>query len=135
MKQHEVKQRLVNDWLQKADTDLGVADHLVAEGALFPSAIAFHCQQAAEKCLKAYLVWNELDFPKTHDIEALLNLVKSADPELADRLKDSVALTLYGVELRYPGDRPDATAEEAEEALRLAHMVCEAVNQAIDSSS
>jgi HEPN domain-containing protein len=31
----------------------------------------FHCQQAAEKVLKAYLTWNGRTFPKTHSIGEL----------------------------------------------------------------
>ncbi len=33
-----------------------------------------------------------------------------------------IALTPYGVELRYPGDRPDASAAQAQEALDLARL-------------
>jgi len=121
------KRKVLAEWLHKADNDLGLAEHLLDESLLFPSAIAFHCQQSAEKCLKALLVWREMLFPKTHDIKALLNLIGATDATLAESLQDAVVLTSYGVELRYPGDRPDATPEDAREAVELARKVRKAI--------
>lgn len=124
MKQPERdKRKLLADWLSKAGTDLEVAVYLVGEGAIFPSAIGFHCQQAAEKYIKAYLVWREVDFPKTHDLERLLDLVESVGADLAESLRDVIVLTPYGTELRYPGDRPDVSPDQAREALELARLV------------
>ncbi|MFO7905819.1 MAG: HEPN domain-containing protein [Planctomycetota bacterium] len=47
----EAKRRVLAAWLAKAKADLDVAEHLFGEGARFPNAVAFHCQQAAEKYL------------------------------------------------------------------------------------
>jgi len=46
---------------------------------------------------------------------------------LARSLLDAVVLTAYGAELRYPGDRPDATPDEAREAVKLAQRVRDAI--------
>ncbi len=121
------RRRILAEWLRKADVDLGLARHLVQEGVFFPSAIAFHCQQAAEKYIKAYLVWREVDFPKTHDLEELLDRAETVDAGLASSLRDAIVLTPYGAQLRYPGDRPDATPDEAREAVELAQMVRDVV--------
>lgn len=43
----------------------------------FPNAIAFHCQQAAEKYLKAFLTWHQVAFSKTHDLQELLDIVEA----------------------------------------------------------
>ena len=96
-------------------------------GSPFANAVAFHCQQAAEKYLKAFLVWSEVDFPKTHDLKELLNLAEPVSRELAVGLKNVIVLTRYGVDLRYPGDRPDAALEEAREAVEMALQVRDAV--------
>ena len=50
---------------------------------------------------------------------------------LAEDMRDIIVLTPYGVELRYPGDRPEATSEEAREAVRLARGVRQAVRDAL----
>ena len=123
----EVKQQILIEWLRKADMDLGLAKHLMSEMTIFPNAIVFHCQQASEKYIKAFLIWRDVDFPKTHDLEDLLNLVETTNQCLASRLRDVVILTPYGVELRYPGDRPDASSAEASEAAHLAQKVRDAV--------
>lgn len=91
-------------------------------------AAAFHAQQAAEKFLKAVLVWHQIEFPKTHDISRLLDLVRPAAADLADGLDEAAALTSYGVEARYPGDLPEPTPDAAKEAVALARRVREAVH-------
>ena len=85
--------------------------------------IAFHAQQAAEKYLKAFLTWHQVEFPKTHDIERLLSLVGSCDEALASQLCEASELTPYGVEYCYPGDYPPVTSEDAKRAVFLASQV------------
>ena len=132
MTPHETpKHRLLRNWLHKADDDMAAARVLMDKDAAHSNTVAFHCQQAAEKYLKAFLVWHEIDFPKTHDLDQILDLVETTDAALAEALRDAIVLTRYGVELRYPGDRPDATPEDACKALRLATKVRDAVMRAL----
>ncbi len=119
--------RILRDWLRKADADMALAEHLLSDAAQFTNAIAFHCQQAAEKYLKAFLTWHTTEFPKTHDLDQLLDLVRSVDASLAEGLRGAIVLTPYGVELRYPGDRPDVTPDEARQAVSLARQVRDVV--------
>ena len=119
----DAKKQIVNEWLRKADADMALAEHLLSDETAFLNAITFNCQQAAEKYLKALLTsWNT-EFPKTHVLATLVKLVETRDAELAASLLDVIPLTPYGVELRYPGDRPDASPAEAREAVRLARKV------------
>ena len=127
----EVKNKLVAEWLTKADSDMNAAEHLMAAGAPFANIVAFHSQQAAEKYLKAFLTSRQVAFPKTHDLEELLDLAETSDPNLAASLRDVIVLTPYGVELRYPGDRPDATIDEARQVVELARKVRAAVLAAL----
>jgi HEPN domain-containing protein len=116
----EAKRDLVRQWVRKAENDFGLAAHLVQEGSLYPEAIGFNCQQAAEKLLKAFLVLHEHTFPKTHNLGELLDLVESVDARLAGNLRDITELNPYGIAYRYPSDFPDRTAEEAIRAFELA---------------
>ena len=50
---------------------------------------------------------------------------------LAESLQEVIALTPYGAELRYPGDRPDPTAQQACETVALAQRVRRAVCSAL----
>jgi len=124
----EVKRDMVRQWLAKADEDLDAAEYLSSRERSFFSAIGFHCQQAAEKHLKAFLTWHQIEYPKTHDLGLLLSLIATADTALADSLTEVPALNTYGVDMRYPGDAPELTREDANEALRLANKVKKAIN-------
>jgi HEPN domain-containing protein len=64
----------LKNWLYRANEDILVIENLFHSGAdLFASAICFHAQQAVEKFLKAFLVFHDIDFPKTHDLDYLLS--------------------------------------------------------------
>jgi len=116
----EVKRELVRQWLTKAERDLGLASYLLEKESPYVEAIGFHSQQAAEKFIKAYLVWRQVEFPKTHDLDKLLDLVASQDNRIAESLRDIGILTDYSVEIRYPGQAPEMSFEEARSAVELA---------------
>jgi hypothetical protein len=61
----------------------------------------------------------------------LLDLVETMDEPLAHSLREVISLTPFGVELRYPGDRPDASPQQAHEAVQLARKVRDAVREAV----
>ena len=87
------------------------------------SDICFDCQQAAEKSLKAVLVFLKKDFPKTHSIQKLLSLL-SDDYQIDDSIRRATLLTDYAVDTRYPieiGEQPDEN--DYKEALALAESV------------
>ena len=123
----EVKKEIVRQWLAKAEQDMKAAEALLFAEPPFLYPACFHAQQAAEKYLKALLTWHQIEFPKTHAIEQLLDLMKDAEPETASSLRDAVALTPYGVDIRYPGDQPEPNQQEAREAVELARGVRDAV--------
>jgi HEPN domain-containing protein len=127
----EVKRDLVRQWLAKADEDLNAARTLLSLDTAFFSTIGFHCQQAAEKYLKAFLTSRQIEFPKTHDLSLLLGFVSTVAPSLAESLEEVADLTSYGVEIRYPGDIPEVTNEDAAEAVQLAEKVREAIQGAL----
>jgi len=118
-----IKAEFTREWLQKAEGDFKTAGHLFQSGTDFLDGATFHSQQAAEKYLKAFLVWHQIEFPKTHDLEALLRLAGKVDDKILEILRDAVTLTPYGVDYRYPGDYPEVTRNDAERALGLADRV------------
>lgn len=67
------KTEYIRNWLFRTNEDIAVMKNLVESGARdYTSAICFHAQQAVEKFLKAFLVFHDVDFPKTHDLDFLL---------------------------------------------------------------
>ncbi len=105
----------VSRWLRYAREDLDIAVSIIEnEQAL--RAACFHAQQCAEKAIKASLVFLQIKFPKTHNLSQLCELLPSdwilaEDP---DRFSD---LSDWAVEPRYPGDMPEATEDDAREAV------------------
>ena len=59
----------IAQWLTKAEEDLFVVNKLTTDEIIATSTICFHCQQAAEKYLKAFLIYSGKDIVKTHNIE------------------------------------------------------------------
>jgi len=119
----DVKMEFVRDWARKAESDFRTAQHLFSGGVDYVDGTTFHAQQAAEKYLKAFLVWHQIEISKTHNIEALLKLAETGDAEIPEVLAEATDLTPYGVEYRYPGDYPEATLEDAKHATDLAMLV------------
>ena len=113
---------LCADWLKKADEDLGLARHLLDEGSGYLHAIAFHSQQAAEKYLKALLVFHQQEFPKTHDIAELLDILAKVDKHTAAKLASVDELNPFAIEARYPGDLPEIDIQAATAAVSLAEI-------------
>ena|SRR5664280_293359 len=115
--------KLARQWVAKAANDLLSADNnLKAEEVPF-DVVCFHCQQAAEKLLKAFLVAGGQPAPRTHDLLLLLEEVLRACPT-AKVLRDGLALLMpYAVEVRYPDEWCEPSAEDAREARQAAEGV------------
>src|SRR5947207_1179747 len=114
--------QLVEQWIEKANTDFEAAEQLSTQSGRFPVIVAFHCQQAVEKYLKAFLVYRQVEFPKTHDIAKLLERVAIVDAATAESLKEADSLTPFGVEARYPSDAPELLASGEVEAIAMARV-------------
>ncbi len=117
----KVKEEYIRAWLQKADHDLKNAVIILnAEEMEKPfDTVCFHCQQAAEKYLKGYLVYLDVLFPHTHNIAQLIELGAKVDSELRAYISTD-ELTPYGVDIRYPDDLYLPSEEEAWQAYHLA---------------
>lgn len=94
---------LVRGWVRKADSDLTNAGLCIEQEQALDTA-CFHAQQAAEKCLKAYLTAYAIDFPFVHNLEKLIELCVRRDASFASIKTLSQELTPYAVELRYDAE-------------------------------
>jgi HEPN domain-containing protein len=89
-------------WVHKAERDWEVAHILAAEKLPPRDIVCFHCQQAAEKYVKALLQENGLVVPRTHQLDDLLVLLLPGDATLARLRRKADSLTQYAVDYRYP---------------------------------
>ena len=89
-------------WLGHAERDSLAAKACLEADQSVPEVSAYLCQQATEKLVKALLVLANIPFPKTHDIEALRDLVAAAFPELISLIDPLIYVTEWAVVFRYP---------------------------------
>jgi len=113
-------------WMQYSESDLRAAKTLFESTDFFPVQICFLSQQYAEKALKAVLVFEDVYFPKIHDLDRLRDLIPEGW-KAKEQFPDLAELTIWAVESRYPGLTPNVTEKEAADALQLAEAVFEAV--------
>lgn len=117
------------DWIAKAENDYLASVDLARRRKLpLHDMVCFHCQQAAEKYLKASLEEAAIHFPKTHDLETLLTLLITGQPFLATLIPATQRLKPFGVLIRYPGN--DATKTQAKQALADCKAIRSEVRQA-----
>ena len=118
---NQATKEFVKQWLERANEDLLVVERLTKPEIAAISSVCFHCQQATEKFLKAFLVANEVKIKKTHNIEFLLSECEEIDHEFSEI--DSKNLSDFGVDVRYPGDIYIPTESETKEYIEIAYTI------------
>ena len=110
-------------WLEKAHQDLQATERLLLGSFPLTDIASFHAQQAAEKAIKAYLTWHDIIFPKTHSLVALIAHCLEVDTDFRILRTASMTLTPYAVASRYPGNVPNLSFADAQQAQSLAQEV------------
>ena len=107
---------LVDEWIDKAEGDYRAAVVLNGQRKTpVPDSVCNHCQQCAEKYLKAHLIYCGVASQRTHESMDLLTKCCSYEPSLAQLAQAVRLLSPYSVQFRYPGD--SANAVEATTAI------------------
>lgn len=114
---------LARAWFRKGDSDFENAQLCFSAGKSLDTA-CFHCQQAAEKWIKAFLIARQIQFPFSHDLLRLLDVCGTALPDLQSLQKCAAQLNPYAVVLRYdsefwPDEEVVADALQAAQAFRI----------------
>ena len=87
--------------LNKARSDKVVIDKLADDGDVSDDMIGFHAQQAVEKLLKAVLASHTIEYPRTHDIDRLVDLLAANQIPLPPQARRLDELTPWATQLRY----------------------------------
>jgi HEPN domain-containing protein len=111
---------LVRGWLRRAASDVVSMEATLHAGSL--DGACFHAQQAAEKYLKAFLIYHSMAFPHTHNLKDLVELCGTIDPSFHSLASQAASLTPYAVRARYD-DSFWPTMDLAEEARAAALAV------------
>ena len=101
-----------------------MAAHLLENFHPIPvEIICYHCQQAAEKAIKALLLARGVDaIPRSHDLSFLLRSLSKQEDIPEHIYEDADLLTPYGVAVRYPNDL-ELEEHHARKALDAAQAV------------
>jgi len=108
----------IESWLEKAGHVLMSAQRLLEIEPMILDNACFHCQQAIEKCLKAFLAYNGRDIERTHHVIFLLSECANSDPIFA--AVDPLTINAYAIQGRYPDSNLMPTAAEAKSYYQLA---------------
>lgn len=111
MKEHE-------QLLELAKAELVLVKKVINDKEIRAELVLFHIQQVVEKAIKSILSYNGVIFPKTHDIEDLIELSLAKGIQLPDYIEKLPELTPYAVEFRY--GFLDEEPEDPNELLELA---------------
>ncbi len=123
---------LTAEWIAKAEGDYATAGReLRARRRPNYDAVCFHAQQAVEKYLKAFLQEEGADFPKTHNLIELLQLVVPLDASFELQRDLLIRLERYAVHYRYPGESADQ--DEARSAFKSAQSVRRFIRQRLET--
>ena len=111
-------------WLRFAHDDQRGAEALLDRSDVPPRLTCFLAQQAAEKSIKAALIFLQTEFPFRHDLDLLRDLLPD-DWALKETPTGLSALSAWAARGRYPSDLPEATREDAKAAIEKARKVYE----------
>jgi HEPN domain-containing protein len=125
------KDELINQWIDKADHDLGSTKLIYLHIPKYFDTIAFHCQQVVEKYLKAILVFYDIEFQRTHNLIYLLELLLTEFEINEITYNKAILLNGFSVQIRYPDKSIFLTKEELEMALQIADEFLIYANNAI----
>ena len=122
---------IAKQWVAKAANDLLNADNNLKSEIIPFDTVCFHCQQAAEKFLKAFLVGKGQPYPITHDLLLILEKILPLNGD-AENLRDTLAILMpYAVEIRYPDDWYMPSKEDAGEAMDAVNKVKQWLQKAL----
>ena len=127
MSDREAAAQEARRWMRFAWEDLDAAHRSLSERSSAPRHVCMFAQQSAEKAIKGALTLEGIEFPYTHDLNTVRNMlpvgwsVRDTHPNLSD-------LTIWAVESRYPGDWDEPTWDDAIRAERMAREVYESIS-------
>lgn len=118
-----MKQRdMVRALLHKAGRDEAVVARLLSDADLDDEIIGFHAQQAVEKALKAWLAHLGADYPKVHNLQTMLELLRSQGQTIPPAFEAVNSLTPFVTIFRYE-DLPISAGFARKDALALVRTV------------
>ena len=116
----------VAEWIRYARMDYDAAMHLRSFHPMPIEIICYHCQQAAEKALKAVLIYHGKEVPYIHDTLRLWKLATALETTLSSLRPQASYLRRFASVARYPNEL-ELNENDMQQALDDARVIVEAV--------
>jgi HEPN domain-containing protein len=113
-------------WLQYAQEDLNAAELILKHPTIAHRHVCWLAQQCTEKVIKGALIYMQIDFRRTHDLDIFPYLLPT-EWAIRQKFADLAELTEWAVESRYPGDWQEANEHDAQLAFKQARDVLESI--------
>ena len=117
---------VVSEWLRYARMDYDAAMHLRSFHPMPIEIICYHCQQAAEKALKAVLIHHGKEVPHIHDTQRLWKFAAALEPTLSPFMPQSSRLANFATITRYPKEL-ELNENDMQRTLDDARAIVEAI--------
>jgi HEPN domain-containing protein len=126
------------EWLKSAKANLyrGKDTSYLDREQIPYELLCFDLQQCVEKCLKAILIKNNINFRRTHDISKIIDLLVLNHIKIPEYIiENAITLTQYASETRYPGDWEPIIENEYKELVEITEKVYELIEGIIKSKA
>ena len=121
------------DWLDYAEADITAALDLSDKEKTYLCS-AFHCQQAIEKTLKAYFLYEDGYAPDGHNVIFLCRKLSGKYREFEQWIDECIETNNYYIQTRYPPDKPlDITKNKLEYLIRSAKRLFDFTSKQIEN--
>lgn len=119
------------EWLRFARKDIKAADVLSTQREKDIEIILYHCQQAAEKALKAFLVNNNTWSGKIHDLDILRNDCGNINSKFNGTrvIGHCDYLDNFGIAVKYPFHNMALSSKDAAKGLNSVKRIYDLVSE------
>ena len=119
---------------RKALSDFKALSGMLDSDIFSEEIFGFHAQQAVEKALKAWITQIGIKYPYSHDIAALLTILKDHGEDV-DKLWDLVEFNIYAIQFRYPGEEYQDEKIDRIETIESVSQIVNLVKDKIQTSN
>ena len=129
-----VKRKIVEEWFSKGQKDIDDAQFLLKNNRALEN-IAYHVQQAAEKYLKGFLIYNGWKLERIHDLVKLLEEAIKIDKSFNRFAAPMRKITNFYIESRYPtGYEVEYTKQELKKAIKESKNIINLIKKKVKSN-
>ncbi len=121
----------IKEWLKRAKSNLLLSKIKRVSNLIYYEDLCYDAQQCAEKSLKALCIFNDIKFPKTHNLSHLIELLEDKGIKIPKIVKKAELISDYSVETRYPGDYEEVDEKEYKRVVKIAEDVFNWVSKKI----